>query len=338
MWTLDFELQQDDEEFHEIGHGHGICPVAEDTMLHRSTMCPARQGLYNRYPTVMAQWHTLSQALFLRLLPSRNPHEATSKRLMQEGQERSICLQQLRQSSHLDLFTDGSCKDPELPWASVGAWAVVSATHDMVVARGCLSGMFQTSDQAELKAIALEYAICNRGTATLWTDSAFAAEGLLHRLLTNPDDKPGGRYADQWDHIQMTLRCHKSRIMVQHVPAHVTAGQHCQDTDDWTARWNDRVDHEAMTAHSLRDPALEMERGRMLQHHYRQKEWLLLLTPFHSDLAESCFVEHSEQVLDEDEADTGAGAAGLDGRRLALHHDPWQRGLYQTHHQRMDRF
>ena len=308
----------------------GLCKHcgAVDTMLHRSTMCPARQGLYDSYPIVMEQWHTLSQALFLRLLPSRNPHEATFKRLMQESQEKAICLQQLRSCSHLDLFTDGSCKDPEVPWASVGAWAVVSATHDMVVARGCLSGMFQTSDQAELKAVAvaLEYAICNKDTTTLWTDSAFAAEGL-HRLLVNPDDKPGGRYAIQWEHIQMTLRGHETRIMVQHVPAHVTAGHQCQDPDDWTARWNDRVDHEAMTAHSLRDPVLEMERSRMLQHHYRQKDWLLLLTRFHSDLADSSFLAHPEQVLDEDEADTGVGAEGLDGRRLALHHDPWQRGL-----------
>ena len=301
---------------------------AEDTMLHRSTVCPARQSLYAKYPTVMAQWHTLPSAFFLRLLPSRNPHEAPFKRLMQECPDRTICLKSLRQSDHLDLFTDGSCKDPALPWASVGAWAVVSATHDLVVARGCLSGLFQTSDLAELKAIAvaLDYAICNRGTTTLWTDSAFAAEGV-HRLLTNPEDKPDGRYADQWTHIQMTLRGHEPRITIQHVPAHVTVGVHCQDTEDWTARWNDRVDHEAATAHGLRDSALEMERSSMLQHYYHQKAWMVLLTQFHADLADSSFVENTEEVIDEDEADTGEGAEGLDGRRLALQHDPWQRGL-----------
>ena len=59
-------------------------------------------------------------------------------------------IQKLPIRGHLDLFTDGSCLEPQQPWASLGAWAIVSATDDIVVANGVLGGHHQTSDRAEL--------------------------------------------------------------------------------------------------------------------------------------------------------------------------------------------
>ena len=40
--------------------------------------------------------------------------------------------------------------DPSLAWASAGACAVVSTTHDRVIAKGVLNGLSQASDFAEL--------------------------------------------------------------------------------------------------------------------------------------------------------------------------------------------
>ena len=299
-----------------------------DTMLHRCTACPARRQLYAQHADLQQQWPVLSPALCLRLLPSRNQYEAQFKQMMETSAARSLTLKRLADRSHLDLFTDGSCWNPELPWASVGAWAVVSASHDVVAAKGVLAGPHQTSDQAELQAIlvAVEFAVCNKGTTTLWTDSAFAAEGV-HRLLQNLEDCPGGRYTDYWMRIQRVLYGHTHRIAVQHVPAHVATGGAYVDVDDWAAGWNDRADHEASAAHQLRDHDLESLRLRMLQVYHDHCALLQRLAHFHLDLAASHFVENNENVVEEEDTVIDIDAGGLDGHRLALHHDPWQRGL-----------
>ena len=301
---------------------------AEDTMQHRCTSCPAHQALYTKYQDLQSQWENFSPAMSLRLLPSRNPHEAPYKLLQAQASPRFLRLQTLSDQAHLDLFTDGSCWTPELPWAAVGAWAVVSATHDKVVARGTLAGLRQTSDEAELQVIiiAVEYAICNKGTTTIWTDSAFAAEGL-HRLFSNFEDRPEGRYADLWEQLQYDLQGHTHHITVQHIPAHVKVGANCLDVEDWTARWNDRVDHEASVAHSLRDAHVEFARQQMIQHFHSQCTDLRRLAEFHGELAERSFITQSEHALADENTNIDPDCDGLDGRRLALQHDPWQRGL-----------
>ena len=70
----------------------------------------------------MSKWIHLSKALTHRLLPSRNPFEAKFKQLLVDTP--TLHVRTLNNRAHLDLFTDGSCWTPELPWASVGAWAV----------------------------------------------------------------------------------------------------------------------------------------------------------------------------------------------------------------------
>jgi ribonuclease HI len=276
----------------------------------------------------MTQWQALSPAMCLRLLPSRNQYEAQFKQMMENSEARSLTLNRLADRPHLDLFTDGSCWNPELPWASVGAWAVVSASHDVVVARGVLAGLHQTSDQAELQAIsvAVEFAVCNKGTTTLWTDSAFAAEGV-HRLLQNLEDCPGGRYTAYWERLQRLLHGHTHRISIQHVPAHVAIRSTYADVEDWAAGWNDRADHEASVAHTLRDHELESLRQRILCEYHDQCALLGKLVHFHLDLAASHFVASTENVVEEEDTVTVTDPGGLDGHRLALHHDPWQRGL-----------
>ena len=308
--------------------GHCRHCGAEDTMQHRCTSCPALQSFYAKYQDLVSRWDSMQPAFSLRLLPSRNPYEAQYKLLQAHAQPRCLKLLTLRNCRHLDLFTDGSCWTPELPWASVGAWAVVSATHDKVVAKGTLTGLRQTSDEAELQAIvmAIEFAICNNGTTTIWTDSAFAAEGL-HRLLCDIEDQPEGRYNDVWEKLQHQLCGHTHRISVQHIPAHRSVGASCLDVEDWTAHWNDRVDHEAAAAHSIRDPQIETVRLQMLQHFHACCADLRRLVDFHSDLAEYYFTTQTEQANVEEDTILDQDHEGLDGQRLALQHDPWQRGL-----------
>lgn len=134
-------------------------------------------------------------------------------------------------------------------------------------------------------------------------------------------------YTDYWERLQRLLHGHTHRINIQHVPAHVATRGAYVDVDDWAAGWNDRVDHEAVTAHQLRDHELESLRRQMLQVYHDQCALLRRLVLFHLDLAASHFVAITENVVEKEDTVTGTDPGGLDGHRLALHHDPWQRGL-----------
>eukprot|EP00435_Cladocopium_sp_Y103_P074716 s200_g50.t1 len=307
----------------------GLCRFCkqEDTMSHRCRACPARRELYQKHPQVQELWDSLSPALTLRLLPSRNDWEREFKMKLHQSEPKCISLKHLSGKPHLDLFTDGSCLDTNTPWASVGAWAIVSATHDRLVAKGTLGGVRQTSDRAELTAIkiAIDYAIVNAGLTTLWSDNAYVVEGV-QRLLDNPMDLPRDQHKDLWEQIQNSLHGQGERISVQHVAAHRGTHRIANDVDDWTAHWNARVDHEAQTAHQLRDYDLEILRQKLLQAFHRNVRNLRLFAAFHFDLAEFQAKE-VEYVDNEQEENTPAEGDGLDLRRVCESDVVWQRDL-----------
>ena len=274
-------------------------------------------------------WDYLPQAFTLRLLPSHNPYEGQYKRCAQDAEPKRLGLRKLPARQHVDLFTDGSCLHPTLPWAAAGVWAVISATHDCVVAKGTLGGLVQTSDLAELKACeeAIAYAIMNEGYTTIWTDSAYAATGL-DQLLQDPADPPRDLYAEEWLRIQQLLFGHNDRIKVQHINSHLAFHRECADVEDWTAFWNHRADHEAQAAHALRDTTLEQLRGRMVQHHFQQLGNMEKLVSFHLALAQTSF-----EKIDAEDRDEGVGHPVEDEGPEHLHHRicldvvDWQRDL-----------
>ena len=270
--------------------GHCALCGEVDSMEHRCRRCPARQALYEEHAEVLNLWDTIPLSFAFKLLPSRNPFEAEYKRAIQATTAQRIGLQRLPPRPHLDLFTDGSCLNPTQPWLAVGAWAVVSATHDCVVSRGVLGGLAQTSDLAELIAVqnAVQYAVLNGGITTLWSDSAYVTTGL-HRLLCDPMDPPQDQHAREWKQIQQMLFGHSDHILIQHVSSHRQAGNGTADIDDWTAYWNGRADHEAAIAHGLRNPDVELIRQQMLHHHEHQLRIMDQLTHFHYALAQTSF-------------------------------------------------
>ena len=91
-------------------------------------------------------------------------------------------------------------------------------------------------------------------------------------------------------------------------------GPTCLDVEDWTARWNDRVDHEAAVAHALRDPQIEQSQCADLRR----------LADFHGELAEQHFIAPVEHALEDENTHFDLDPAGL---MVALQHGPWQRGL-----------
>jgi ribonuclease HI len=304
----------------------GFCQ-RDDTFAHRCEACPAYQEVRNRHAEVCQHWDEYPTSLTLRLLPSRNPFEQTYRINQSLEESKQIGLQCLASRQQLDLFTDGSCKNPTIPWASAGAWAIVSATHDCVVARGVLGGLEQTSDRAELQAIAvaIDYAVLNRGVTTIWSDNAYATEGVAHLLQSG--ECPFDKYENLWDRIHTSLQGHQDRIFVQHVTSHRLSLRLSMDVDDWTAYWNGRADHEAEVAHSLRSYEVERVRQSMIAHHNMTVEILMQFVNFHLDIAEYHANMDNVDVLEVEEIMDSEEPEGLDGRRLCLAHVPWQRDL-----------
>lgn len=96
-----------------------------DSTEHRCRECPARQHVYHKHAGILQRWDDMTKSMKCRLLPSRNPFEAEFKRLLFQATDTKIGLRHLQPRGHLDVFTDGSCRDPQLPWASMGAWAII---------------------------------------------------------------------------------------------------------------------------------------------------------------------------------------------------------------------
>ena len=169
----------------------------EDSILHRCRFCPATRHVREQFPYLMQIWDHLPQTFTLRLLPSRNPFEMQYKQNLAHTEAKRIGLKTLSPKAQLDLFTDGSCVEPMLPWGAAAAWSVVSASHDKVVAKGTVAGWQQTSDRAEVIAIkeATKYAVLNAGHTTIWSDNAYAAGGVA-RILQNIEDAPSDTHAD----------------------------------------------------------------------------------------------------------------------------------------------
>ena len=160
----------------------------EDTLEHRCAACPALQDIYSDRQTAVALWPQWPRAKKLHLLPSANPFLAEFRQMLAESQE-VVQFQQITSGKGvLHLFTDGSCIGGRLPDYSLGAWAVVDPESDRWVARGCLGGLVQNGDRAELRAAvaAIECGIREDRDIVIWSDSSYVTDGI-HRLMQNPE-------------------------------------------------------------------------------------------------------------------------------------------------------
>ena len=224
-----------------------------DTLLHRATTCLGFLELHAEHQDAVALILHRPISFGLRLLPPRHPQWGAYFRSLQAEPEPVPWLKTFRHPcAMVHLFTDGSCKSPEVPVLALGAGAVVSATHDELIGSGALPGLEQTSDRAEVYAIvaAVEWAAHFLQPVTIWSDSSYAATGLA-RLLHDRADLPGPKDYDLWLRLQAALGEVTGLVRVQHTSAHRT-WQGIQDWSDWTAYWNDRADRAAGAAHALR--------------------------------------------------------------------------------------
>lgn len=144
---------------------------------------------------------------------------------------------------------------------------VVDPDQDTWILRGCLHGLRQSSDRAELQAavFAVEYT-WHCAWVCLWVDSTYVAEGLV-RLLRSWHDVPDASNEDLWLTLSNLLRSRQGSLYVQHVPGHAPVHLVDLEVDDWTARWNSRADLEAVRVQYLRPPAALELHTRLWAYH-----------------------------------------------------------------------
>jgi ribonuclease HI len=130
----------------------------------------------------------MQSSLHAHLLPSRNAEWKCFKHFLNTPE--IVERRALRSEwPRIDLFTDGSCWNPDLIADALGAWAVVCPQADRWVIRGTLSALRQHNDKTEVQAIknALDISFDYPGEVVIWSDSSCATSGLF-RLLQDGED------------------------------------------------------------------------------------------------------------------------------------------------------
>ena len=133
-----------------------------DSVYHRTFVCLALAALRVPFQEVVAIAPTLSTSLCVRLLPSRNPYHGSFRQALGLQPDVDEITNLRPDGEHIHLFTDGSCKKPDLAAFSLAAYSVVSASHDVIIASGIIGGQIQTSDLAELRAVTVSRVACPR--------------------------------------------------------------------------------------------------------------------------------------------------------------------------------
>ena len=278
----------------------GFCQQ-EDTLEHRCMSCPVTAGARTAHPRAVQMWPTASVALRERLLPSRNPFAAARKCQLWELADRPVLFEEVPDSSSdwVDLFSDGSCRDPNNPEIALAAWSLVSATHERVLALGALGGIQQDGTRAETFAAlqALRWTVELNKQSVLWTDSAYVARGL-HCLLVDAGTFDPETNEDLWHEIaDLLATLEEDSFRVQHVNSHLDSKTTSGPLDDWLIHWNGVADRNAGLAHTLRPAACQSACDAFRAHYFQSEEIIDAFRDFH--LAVSQLWQASEPPIEE---------------------------------------
>ncbi|CAK9009047.1 LINE-1 retrotransposable element ORF2 protein [Durusdinium trenchii] len=258
-----------------------------DSMEHLCLECPRLAAARAPHSAIIARWPDLPRSLTHHLLPSRLVHWPQVKKALISLEDFSGCFMLHRfEEEHVDLFSDGSCLHPTDPARSLGAWSLISATHQLCLASGPLHGLLQTTNRSELMAAwaAVRWATAWARAVTLWTDSAYVAAGF-HRLRQDRFDVPDGSNQDLWRQIAQALTTYSNvSFMVCHTPGHMSTQQDDEVTS-WLAHWNAIADRQAATAQEQRPLHFRRLWRQYVEELELQRKDVVLLQSLHLDLA-----------------------------------------------------
>ena len=93
-------------------------------------------------------------------------------------------------------------------------------------------------------------------------------------------------HAGLWMRIQQSVASRNGQVAIQHTAAHRDVTANYQDTEGWSAYWNDRADRAANEAHQQRSEELLDSWNKLLRHHHQQKAICGSLHRLHVQVAE----------------------------------------------------
>ena len=251
-----------------------------DTKAHRLFECPLYAGLG------LCLQDSDTRHLTELLLPSWHPdldeHLRALMDLPDGGDQWTVPAAEV---GHVDLFTDGSCMHGTEGPLALGAWAVVCAQMNTVIASGWLQGICQTIDRCELFAIvvSLRWAARVGCGITVWTDSKFVFDQLLALLQGEVLTQTG--QTDLWLEVVKLLDvC--AAVYVQWVPSHVDPNCCLDPVAEYASMWNRAVDRQAVYMNHMRDEGFMARHCRILQHRRKQRDRLVTITGQYMRIAE----------------------------------------------------
>ena len=300
-----------------------------DTMEHRALRCPGFAQVRAAHMPAVALWPRVPRSLSEHLLPSRLASTLDFRRALHSLTDVSWDFAfNAGAGEDVNIFTDGSCNDPGSSSHAVAAWAVVSESHNRVVACGPLTGLLQSSNRAELTAAlcALRWMSHCDISGTIWLDSAYVGRGIAY-VLSAEVAYDAGSNEDLWTEVSAILLTLTSRrVRVQHVTSHRDKDVQSDPVDSWTAFWNGVADRAASEAHGMRPPGFQILAAKHWQDFLDSERQVDLLRDFHLALAaraQECKVTAADAM--EDECDDAEGVACI--LPLASEGGEWIDGL-----------
>eukprot|EP00435_Cladocopium_sp_Y103_P014534 s1534_g3.t1 len=158
----------------------------------------------------------------------------------------------------LNIFTDGSCKDPTQPSTRLATWAVcvgdLTSFDFPTVASGGLTGHFQTIQRAELTAaiVAIRFALHKQHAVILWTDNQHVYD-IVHACLVGSSVSSNSMAKDHDLVSQLVSLCNQA--LASHLLANVVKVCSHQNTADfplvdrWACLGNEAADSAAERAY-----------------------------------------------------------------------------------------
>ena len=225
----------------------GFCLICdeEDDLTHRCLRCPRYEEVRQRHIPCVRRWSEFGPSFNLHGLVPRNQFLDDWYRYFWQIPNTIEFRFHPSPAKLYDLFTDGSCST--VSGFRFAAWAVVLPEQDRIVAQGCLAGLIQTINRAEVQAVlaALRWKLHTHCAIRLWTDSTYVLTNMQHlrRSLQVPEH---WNNKDLWQEMLQLIYAIDWRTCSLHkVAAHLDPAQTQSPYEDWLLRGNRQADSAA---------------------------------------------------------------------------------------------
>ena len=241
-----------------------LCPFCsqEDSQKHRHWECTElEQARLDCPPEVRESILASDPCLFNHGWASNPTYLEPFQQQLQELPDRTNVFEpHAAQEEYLEMFTDGSCKDPTEPLTRLCAWGVAVATPNdpnfdfHPVSNGILQGFLQTISRAELTAFfsASSYAVNQGKPFRIWTDSQYVIN-QVNKLRVKLSEKISRKKPnhDLLDKIRVCLHeAGKLFLGLEKVSSHQNH-KLLDPVEAWVCRGNDAAD--SLAQHAFMD-------------------------------------------------------------------------------------